>query len=71
MELWTIGGGHLAKGGSWVALTDGKGGLTVVRITIRIRSSTGSQRAAAASRLLGTVRIQPNFLLCIFKFLYR
>ena len=25
-----IGGGHLAKGGSFVALTDGKGGLTVV-----------------------------------------
>ena len=25
-----IGGGHLAGGGSWVALTDGRGGLTTV-----------------------------------------
>ena len=30
-DLWRyVGGGHLARGGSWVALTDGKGGLTIV-----------------------------------------
>ena len=30
-NLWRyVGGGHLARGGSWVALTDGKGGLTIV-----------------------------------------
>lgn len=52
--------GHLARGGSYVALTDGKGNLTVV-----IETMASSLSAFFVSKVFTWFMVLDNFLKCI------